>query len=134
MSTVLAPFPDAEKVVMDLLSSVGPTSTVTGAVVSPPAILIQRVGGTDDGVTDRPVVQVTCLGATRHDAWDMARQAQQVILASAGTAVTGSLVSGVLVDTARTVTPPDQIPDRNSALRPVAAQYRFGFRRPWGTG
>ncbi len=133
MSRVLAPFPDAELVVMDLLSTIGTTVAATGEDITGPTILIQRVGGSDDGVTDRPVIQVVCLAPDRHQAWGMARQAQQVILACGGTVVTGEFVTDVLIDSARTVTPPDQVPDKNNALRPVAAQYRLGLRRPWPT-
>ena len=130
MSTVLAPFPDVELVMLDLLRPVAPTVTATDANIVPPVVVVQRVGGTDDGVTDRPIVQVTCLAATRQAAWAMARQVQQVVLAAGGTAVSGTYVTNVFIDSTRTVTPPDQLPDRNVNLRPVSAQYRLGLRRP----
>lgn len=130
MSPVLAPYPDAELVMLDLLRPTGKTVTATDAVIAVKTIVVQRVGGTDDGVTDRPIVQVTCLAPTRAEAWAMARQVQQVVLAAGGTAVSGQYVTDVFIDSTRTVTPPDQLPDRNVNLRPVAAQYRLGLRRP----
>jgi len=128
--TVLAPYPDAELVMMDLLQPVAPTVTATDQTLTGRTIQIQRVGGTDDGVTDRPVLQVTCMATTRTEAWAMARDVQQRVLAAGGTAVTGTRVAGVYIDSTRTVTPPDQLPDRNPGIRPVSAQYRLGLRRP----
>jgi hypothetical protein len=129
--TVLAPYPDIELVMLDLLRPLGKTVTATDAVIDPPVVVVQRVGGTDDGVTDRPVVQITCLHTSRSAAWAMARQAQQIVLAAGGNAVSGTYVTGVFIDSARTVTPPDQLTDRNANLRPVSAQYRLGLRRTY---
>ncbi len=128
--TPLSPFADAELVVLDLLDPVGTTVLETGDDIPPGTVLIQRVGGADDGVTDRPVMQIVCFHTDRSAAWALARQVQQVMLASGGTAVTGEHVTEVLIDSARTVTPPDLMPDRNPDVRPVAAQYRLGLRRP----
>lgn len=129
MTTVLPPWPDAELVVLDLLDPIGSTVLETGDEIPVGTILIQRVGGADDGVTDRPVMQIVCFHTDRTAAWSLARQVQQVMHAAGGTAVTGEHVNDVLIDSVRTVTPPDLMPDRNPNLRPVAAQYRLGLRR-----
>jgi hypothetical protein len=125
----LPAWPDAELVVLDLLDPVGSTVLETGDDIPPGTVLIQRVGGADDGITDRPVMQIVCFHGDRSAAWSLARNVQQRMLAAGGTRVTGEHVTGVLIDSVRTVTPPDLLPDRNPNLRPVAAQYRLGMRR-----
>ena len=128
--TVLAGFPDAELVVMDLLAPVGVTVTATDENLMPPVVLVQRMGGPDDGVTDRPRVQVACFGASRPAAWALAEQARQIVLAAGGTVVTGTNVTNVFVDSTRTETPSVQLPDRNQNVRAVTAVYRLSYRRP----
>lgn len=123
-------FPDAELVMLDLLAPLAATVTATDQDIVGSMALVQRVGGADDGVTDRPVLLVTCFHTDRHVAWRLARDVQQLVLAAGGTAVNGEFVTDVLIDSTRTVTPPDQLPDRNQDLRPVAAQYQLGLRRP----
>jgi Protein of unknown function (DUF3168) len=128
--TVLAAFPDAELVFLDLLNGLAPSVTHTDDNLTPPAIQVQRVGGSDNGVTDRPQMQITCYGGTRAQAWALAEQVRQRILAAGATTVTGDFVTGVLVDSTRTVTPAQQIPERNPNLAAVTALYAAGFRRP----
>lgn len=133
MNAPLAPFPDAELVALDLLEPLagdGLTVTHTDMDLSAPTIQVQRTGGTDDGVTDRPVLQVTAYGATRQQAWDLFRSAQQVVLASPGTAVSGDYVTGVLIDRARTVVAGRQLPYENPDLRTVVGELGLDFRRP----
>jgi len=128
--SVLAGFPDAELVMMDLLAPVGVTVTATDENLAPPVVLVQRMGGPDDGVTDRPRVQVACFGASRPAAWALAEQARQIVLAAGGTVVTGTNVTNVFVDSTRTETPSVQLPDRNQNVRAVTAVYRLSYRRP----
>jgi len=128
--SVLAGFPDAELVVMDLLTPVGITVTATSENLAPPVVVVQRVGGADDGVTDRPRVQVVCFGATRPAAWALAEQARQIVLAAGGTVVTGTNITGVFLDSTRTETPSVQLPDPNRDVRAVTAVYRLSYRRP----
>ena len=128
--SILVGFPDAELVVMDLLTPVGVTVTATSENLAPPVVVVQRVGGADDGVTDRPRVQVVCYGATRPAAWALAEQARQIVLAASGTAVTGTNVTNVFLDSTRTETPSVQLPDPNQSVRAVTAVYRLSYRRP----
>lgn len=129
MSTKLAPFPDAEKVVHALLTPLARTVTQTdeNETFSEPVIQVQRVGGSDDGITDRPRVEIACFAEDRHDAWALAEDVRQTVLACGGTKV-----DGVLVDKAVTETPAQQLPDLNRDIRKVVAMYRFAFRRPRG--
>lgn len=127
MTETLAAFPDAEAVVIELIESVCPGAVYTELPqdFQAPCIQVQRTGGSDNGVTDKPFVEVTSFGRTRAEAWDMDGAVRQVILASGGTAP-----SGVLVDSARTMTPPQQLPDPRTSIRVVTSSYRMGFRRP----
>lgn len=125
MSAVLAPYPDTESAMVALLGGVASTVTTTPASFTPPLVQVQRLGGDDDGVTDFPIVAVTCYGATRAQAWQMAEQCRQLILA-----VGNESPGGILIDSARTVTPSQQLPDPNTNLRVVTATYRLGLRRP----
>jgi hypothetical protein len=125
VTALLTGFPDVEAAVLDLLDSVASTVTSTPANFTPPLVQVQRIGGEDDGLTDYPVVVVTCYGASRSDAWEMAEDCRQLILASVN-----EEPGGALVDSAATITPAQQIPDPNTALRVVTATYRLGLRRP----
>lgn len=136
MSTLLDPFPDAESVMMDLLDPHGETVTATPETIEPGLIQVERIGGPDDGVTDRPRVRVTCFGATRATAWAMTRATQQVVLASGGTMVTGPETAaeypgGVLIDKAFTATPPKQVPESGRGSRQIETVYEIHLRRPW---
>lgn len=126
MSEVLAAFPDAEAAVCDLLDPVAATVTTTPASLAPPLVQVQRVGGDDDGITDYPVIAVTCYGATRASAWQMSEHCRQIVLAANCEAP-----GGVLIDSAQTMTPSQQVPDPNVNLRVVTATYRLGLRRPF---
>lgn len=125
MSPVLEAFPDVERVVTDLLSPLCPVYTEFPADFAAPAIRVQRTGGSDDGITDSPFVEVMSVGRTRAEAWELDGAVRQYVLASGGT-----LVNGVLVDSARTMTPPQQMPDPRTNVRVVSSSYRMGFRRP----
>lgn len=116
---------DAEKVVMALLAPIAPTVTSTPNPIVVPVIRVQRVGGADDGITDYPRVEVAVYGADRAQAWDLAEQARQAILASPR-----SVVNGQLIDNAKTDTPATQTPYDNADVRRVVAQFRFAWRRP----
>jgi hypothetical protein len=126
---VLPPFPDAETVVMTLLESVAPTVTATPADLTPPLIRVQRVGGSDDGITDRPRVEVACYGSDRAGAWQLAEQCRQLVLGS-----TRTRVAGVLIDAARTANPPTQVPYATTEdVRRVVAYFHFSWRRTVST-
>jgi hypothetical protein len=126
MGQVLPVFPDAETIVMDLLTQVAPTVTATPADVTPPLIRVHRVGGSDDGITDFPRMEIACYGTDRPQAWQLAEQCRQVILGSYATEV-----DGVLIDSARTDNPPTQVPYATTEdTRRVLAYFRFAWRRP----
>ncbi|MCA1191617.1 hypothetical protein [Saccharopolyspora sp. 6V] len=122
---LLAPWPDAEVVACDLLNPLAAAVTSTPEKIAPPLIVVERVGGGDDGITDRARIEVSILAATRRESWRLAREAQQLVLAASG-----EMVGGVLVDYAATESDPAQRDYENPDLRLVMAVYRLEFRRP----
>lgn len=128
MSIVLPLYPDAEAVMCDLLDTLDPA--VPAVTFIDPAwdgqrqFVVQRTGGSDDGVTDRPVLQVDALGPNRSTAWLLARQAQQLILAARDTDV-----NGVGIDNTDTFTGAQEIPDLDPDDRKVTLSYTLEFRR-----
>ncbi len=138
MSTLLKPYPDAELVLLDLIDphTPGPVVTATPTTLTAPLTLVERIGGPDDGVTDRPRMKVTCFGATRQEAWVMTRGIQAVILAAGGTMVTGQYTvgeypGGVLIDKAVTGTPPKQMAESGRNARQIETVFEIHLRRPW---
>lgn len=126
---VLPPSPDAETVLMALLEPLAPTATATPAGLVPPLILVQRVGGSDDGITDYPRMEIACYGKDRVLAWQLAEQNRQLVLGSARTRV-----GGVLVENARTDNPPTQVPYATTEdVRRVMGYYRLSWRRTRST-
>lgn len=138
MAQVLAPYPDVELVLMDLLDPLigGPVVTALPTAISPPLTQVERIGGADNGVTDRARMKITSFGATRQLAWQSARQIQQIIIASPGTLVTGPNTApeypgGVLIDRATTATAAKQIPELGRDARQIETVYEVDLRRPW---
>ncbi|MEV6906741.1 hypothetical protein [Amycolatopsis sp. NPDC051071] len=86
---------------------------------------MQRVGGSDDGITDYPRMEIACYDKDRAQAWQLAEQCRQLVLGSVKTRV-----GGVLVDNARTDNPPTQVPYSTSEnVRRVQSFYRMTWRR-----
>lgn len=126
MAQLLPAWPDAEAVALDILTPTGATVvTATDENLEPPVIQVARIGGSDDGVTDRPRVEVEVFGGTRAQAWQLTEECRQLIHATSGTTV-----NGVLCDRAVTETPAQGLPYPNPDVRRVVATYRLDFRRP----
>lgn len=133
MAALLPPFPDAEDVVMALLAQRAPTTTSTDADLEEdaPVIQVTRVGGEDDGITDRPLVEVACFATTYDAARKLARDCLVTILGAPNTTViTEDYPAGVLIDKAETASAPVRVPYDNPDLRRKVATYRFAWRRP----
>lgn len=133
MAAELPPFPDAEDVVMALLAQRAPTTTSTDADLEDetPVIQVTRVGGEDDGITDRPLVEVACFASTYDTARKLARDCLVTILAAPNTkVVTEDYPTGVLIDKAETASSPVRVPYDNPDLRRKVGTFRFAWRRP----
>lgn len=119
-------WPDVEVLAVTELAQFAPTYTDTPPELER-AIRVIRTGGSDDGITDYPVVEITCYGsgdAPRADAWALAGQVREFLLARRG-----YLFGGALLDDARTATPPAQLPEINPEIRSVTHSYVLAFRR-----
>ena len=128
---VLPEYPDAEAVMVALLSDLCDTGTRTPQDLGEagPYIRAIRTGGGDDGITDRPIIGVTTYAPTRAASWALTRAIQQRIIAVGGTAVQVD-AAPVLIDRAGTYTGPLENPDQNPNVRAVPTYYVLEFRRP----
>jgi len=132
------PFPDIELVLIDLLDPAFTAAvTATGAELTPPMVQVERVGGADDGITDRPRVRLRAIGATRSLAWRLARETQAYLTTRAlGRIITGKWTAaeypaGVMLDAVSTATPPRQVPEAGRAANMVDVIMEIHLRRPW---
>lgn len=89
-----------------------------------PFTRLSRGPGSDDGITDRPLLDVETFHSNENDAFDLAETTRQAILAMSGRAV-----DGALVDTVSTVVGPVEVDYGNPAVVRIVASYRFAFRR-----
>lgn len=136
------PFPDIELVFLDLLSPAFPAAEVVTALpttLTGKIIQVQRVGGSDDGITDRPRVRVTTFAGSRAQSWDLARQVGAFLnhrgttTLVQGPETAAEYPGGVQLDSVSTATPPRQLaegtPTRDA--RVVDTTYEVHLRRPW---
>ncbi len=124
---LLPPFPVAEDVLMALLEPVADTGTSNppDLGVDPRRFVrVARIGGTDDGVTDRPRMEVATFAPTWGESQQMQQQCRQIILAAGCTEV-----ASVLIDRGATDTGPIERPYPNPDVRWVPAYYRLEWRR-----
>jgi hypothetical protein len=122
---LLAPFTDIEDVVLVLLEPAGPTVLVTPATVTAPLIVVRRVGGFDDGITDVARLRVQTFGATHATASALAETCRQLILASPASRVVGLNIDRAVVESAPVYVDYGQPP-----LQRYVGMYRLEVRRP----
>lgn len=85
---------------------------------------VTRGPGSDDGVTDSPLLDVESFGTTETSAWELAEDARQAVRA-----LRGKAVNGVLVDTVSTASGPVLVDWGNPGIHRYVASYRFAFRQ-----
>lgn len=85
---------------------------------------VTRGPGSDDGVTDSPLLDVESFATTESRAWELAEDARQVVHELRGRAV-----DGVLVDTVSTASGPVLVDWGNPGIHRYVASYRFAFRK-----
>lgn len=122
---LLAAFPDAEDIGLDLLAGLGPTVLVTPVTLVPPLIVVRRVGGYDTYITDRCRLQVQAFGSTHVQARDLAEACRQKVLAAPGAA----LVAGFVIDRAVTDSAPTFVDYGQPSIHRYVATYRLEYRR-----
>lgn len=89
-----------------------------------PVVRVTRGPGSDDSVTDSPVMDVESFTAGRDGMWDVAEDAREAMHA-----LRGKAVSGRLVDTVQTTTGPVWVDYENPAVERIVASYRLDQRR-----
>lgn len=120
-----AAFPDIEAVLITYLGELAQTGEVTPESLQAPFIRVNRVGGFDDGLTDRARVELACYCPTRRESQALSEQVRQYVLACDGTDAAGVFIDHVVTESqaGRTAFP-------NEDVRRIAAVYRFSLRRP----
>lgn len=124
--TDLAPYSDVERMLVDLLTDFGGTGTVLPADLPSklPFVRPRRIGGSDNGITDRARVVVDVFAATRAQAWETARLLQQRMISGP------RRVPGVgIIDRATTNVGPQDAPYEDQRVRLVTAIYDVSSRR-----
>jgi hypothetical protein len=121
---LLNAFPDIEDFTLQLLEPVGPTVLATPEVIAPPLVVVRRIGGADDMITDLPRIQVDCFGATRRQAADMSEQCRQLILAAPATGF-----GHASIDQSWTESAPTFAPYGDPKSQRYVATYRLALRR-----
>jgi len=122
--TPLAPFPDVESAVMDLVTDLGTTGTVSDTELLDhlPFIRVGRIGGNDDLITDRPRLTIDVFTETRAEAFTISGTIQQRLISGP------SKVGTVVLDVAATLNGPQEIP-WSPAVRRYSATYQVSVRR-----
>jgi hypothetical protein len=111
----------------------GLTGTIPGRVVTRlpsrfeenlPVTRLARGPGSDDGVTDTPLLDVETFGANELEMWELAEATRQRLHQLAGTTI-----GGVLIDSVETATGPVEVDYGNPAVFRAVASYRVALRR-----
>jgi hypothetical protein len=126
MAADLAPFVDAELAVMDVLEAIAPAVAWTGTDLADalPQIQVRRVGGDDDGTTDRARVVVSVFAGRAAQARELAEAARQRLVSHAHATPSG------VIDKVRTEVGPQPVPTSDpAAVRRRDAIYRVFLRR-----
>lgn len=124
----MAPFPDAEQVAQDMLTDLGwackwlPKELIEHL----PVIMVTRVGGTDDGVTDRAEIQVDVWHVDRSQAWALASRVRERVREFGY----GGMVGDIYVDQAVLIQAGQQIPTEDPDDRVVTQLVRLDMRPP----
>ena len=125
--TVGAMFADVEALLVDYLETTTGVRTVTSLPAqletALPVFRVTGVGGADDRVTDRTLVEVEAFAAQRGDARDLAETARQAMLAAAHTEL-----DGWLVDTVQTESRPRWVDYANERVQRFLAMYGVATR------
>lgn len=122
---LLSSFTDIEDVVLVLLEAAGPTVLVTPTTITAPLIVVRRVGGFDNGITDVARIRVQTFGSSHSTASALAEACRQLILASPATHVGGVNIDRAIVESAPVYVDYGQPP-----LQRYIATYRLEVRRP----
>jgi hypothetical protein len=85
-------------------------------------VRVMRIGGQDDGVTDRAVVDIDVLAATRGQAWLVAERIRAGLQPR-------TRAGAAIIDSVRTSVSPRQLPWSNDNIKRYSATYGITLRR-----
>jgi hypothetical protein len=135
VTEVYVTYPDAELVTLALLEPLpGNVVTFLPPGFTPPITQVNRIGGAPDNsdITDYPIMRIACYGATRMAAWQMAAQAEALILGNRCRAIYVPEYDGdVLIDSADIVVGGQLLPDIDPDDRRVVKDFIVGMRRAY---
>lgn len=119
-------YPDVERALIGYLSEqVAEAGDQTPPDLSRPFVRVQRVGGADDGLTDRVRIEVATYAPTRVESQALAEHARQLITACESTSAAGIFVDNVINEAHTGRTAYD-----NYDVRRISSTYRLSVRRP----
>ena len=121
----VVPYPQFDEVMRALLSDIAPVVTFVDADTPTPHIRVTRVGGSEDGVADNPLIFVEYTADTRAVSKDLEKLGQDRILYAGNTSP-----GGFLIDTAEERSGGVFLPPHERDHRSVSATYRLSYRRP----
>lgn len=122
-------FPDFETLIMDLLADLVGGQAHTGDQTPAdlydqlPFIRVNRYGGSDDQITDYPLIDVGYFASTRMAAWTMAQTGHQRLLGFP------HWLDGGLIDRVITRVGPSKLPWDDDRIRFFQATYEMSGRR-----
>ncbi|MGW4364528.1 phage tail termination protein [Nocardia takedensis] len=116
-------YPNVHEVVITLLSPIASTVKSRRPGLRTPYTVVRRVGGAEDGITDRPIVRVDTYADTDEQAERIKEACRQVITESGGT-----MVGDTLIDTASEITGGQDAPAPDPSDRKLTAVYQLSFR------
>lgn len=122
---LLSGFADVEDVGLALLEHLAPTRLSTPETLTFPLIVVRRVGGLDNRITDYARLQVDTFGASYREAVSLAESVRQAVLAAPA-----SEVLGVSIDDADTEAAPQFLAYDDKGTQRYVAAYRLALRRP----
>lgn len=116
-------YPNVHEVLIALLSPIATTVKAKRQGQPLPYIVVRRIGGAEDSITDRPIVRVDNYAHTDEQAEELKEACRQRITESGCT-----LVNGVLIDTANEITGGQDVPTPDPTDRKQTAVYQLSFR------
>lgn len=125
-------WPDAERAVCDLLSSLGTTGTETPQALQSevPYIRVTRTGGSDDLITDNANISVDVFAADASTAKSVAEACRQRLVRGPYRSDASFVTDHGIIDRARTLSAPLSLPPTDSDnLRLAVASYEISVRR-----
>ena len=121
----LAPFPDVERILGDLLADLGTVGSETNIDLQTrlPYIRVHRIGGTDDRVTDATRVDIDVYATDATAGKTLTETIRQRLISGPSATAHG------IIDRAWTESGPQTAPTDDPNLRRVITTYRISIRR-----